>query len=314
MTFRRGAAALVLALTSAALAGCAAAVPQPQQPVNSNLYRDLRRLVTLTETAGWRIDRLELENLLPDLLDSVCRVEPERRAELRVWLDERIEAEGGDVRQRWVEEGRDLDEVEELLELTRIRMALDYAVARVEDCPFWVEAEPDFAGRQISDSRWQLSAGGGGKAIFLDDGENRDVSFGGATRVVLGRSFGPRWLIMAGIEGGGSAQFPKEEDGDRGGLLFAFDAVPMAVARYTRLNSYIELEGGFLMRFLEDDIDNLIPGWRIGVSVGGRATRRGWFFPGAAFGVSYERTIEQADQPALILFKAGFRVAFDIDL
>lgn len=312
---KRVVTAVVAAAVAAALSsGCAARRPLPERPVPSNLFRDLLRLVTLTETAGWRIDRLELENILPDVLQSVCRVEPDERTALRAWLDARIDAEGGDVRALWEERGKELDEVEDLLELTRVRMALDYATERLDDCPFWVEVEPEFRGRQISDDRWQLSVGGGGKGIVLDDGDRQDLSFGGASRLLVGRGFGMHWLVMAGFEGGGAAQFPRDDEGDRGSLLLAFDFVAPVVVRYTRLNSYLEVEAGPLARLLESERDDPLWGWHVGVSVGARASRRGWFFPGAAFGVSYERTFEDGDRPPINLIKAGFRVAIDIEL
>jgi hypothetical protein len=53
----------------------------------------------------------------------------------------------------------------------------------------------------------------------------------------------------------------------------------------------------------------------VGVAFGGRAARRRWFFPGAVFGVSYERTFPRETQgEPLQTLKLGFRVVIDINL
>jgi hypothetical protein len=304
-----------IALSLATSAGCARAVPP--HSTTAALYRDLQRLVTLTEAGGWEIDRIEVEQLLPDALMSVCSVAPERRAELLAWIDARIEAGGGDVRALYVARGNKLDEVEDELELARVRMVLAASIEAADaDCPFWIQHQEPFRGRQISDDRWQLSFGGGGKGIFtVQDGEV-DLNFGGAGRLMFGRTFGDRWSVLAGIEGGASASFPRDEGdgGDRGSLVLGFDVAVPVVARYRLVNTYLEGEVGYLQHFTEDDRDG-DPGIRVGFSFGGRAARRKAFLPGAVFGVSYERTFPDEDgEPALHLIKLGFRVAIDVDL
>lgn len=291
-----------------AVCGCARALPP--EPTSSALYRDLQRLVTLSQTAGWSIDRVELDELLPDALLSVCHVEPARRAALLAWLDARIAELGGPVEDAWRARGRDLRRVEELLETTRVRMLLARTIDVADaDCPFWIEPRARFRGRQITDDRWILSFGGGGKGILLRQDGQGDVNFGGAGRLMLGRATGDRWTWLLGFELGASASFPREPGGDRSSLVLGFDAVIPAVARFRQVNSYWELEAGYLMHFTEDDTD-VQPGVRLGVSFGGRASRKRWFFPGAVFGVSYERTFDGDLQ----LLKFGFRAAIDIPL
>ncbi|HUH01323.1 MAG TPA: hypothetical protein VML75_04965 [Kofleriaceae bacterium] len=296
-----------------AFAGCTRTLP-PQQPA-AVLYRDLERIVTVASTTGWYVDRIELEELETDALLSACAVPPSARADLMAWLDERIAAAGGPVREAYLERGRKLSKVKDLLRLTRIRMALERAVSAAEaDCPFWIEPSPAFAGRQISDDRWHLSLGGGGKGTLVMQGSEQDLKFGGAGRLLVGRSTGDRIGLYAGLESGASASFPRDETGERGELVVALDFVAPLVMRYTLVNSYWELEAGPLGTINELDRE-LIPGVHLGAAVGGRATRNRWFFPGAVFGVSWERTFPDAMQGEPVQYiKVGFRVAIDIDL
>lgn len=295
------------------LGACARTLPP--DPGSAVLYRDLQRLVTVEAASGWKIDRLEVDSLLPEALMSVCRVPPAQRFALMRWLDDRITAGGGPVEDAFVRSGGDLDAIAQLLETTRVQLTLRRALEVADDdCPFWIVPRGDFRGRQISDDRWQLSFGGGGKGIFVYQDDQADVYFGGAGRALIGRNLGDRWALYAGAEGGASASFPKDEDGGRGALVLGLDLVVPAVVRYRLVNTYLEAEAGYLVRVTEDDIDDLENGIHIGVSVGGRANRQRWFFPGAALGISYERTFPDGPDPRLQTIKIGFRVAIDMDL
>jgi len=310
MTQLRGSALLLATLLATA---CARTLPP--DPSSAALYRDLQRIVGLQTTAGWQIDRVEIEGILPAALMSLCRVEPESRARLLRWLDERIAALGGPVEDAYANRGHKLSRVKALLAETRIRMALARAMeAAAEDCPFWLEPKPGFRGRQISDDRWQLSLGGGGKGILVSQGGEQDIHFGGAGRILFGRAIGDRWSLYAGAEAGASASFPRDDEGGRGALVLGVDVVAPVVARFRFVNSYVEAEAGYLARVTEDQ-HAPVHGMHVGAAVGGRATRTRWFFPGAAFAVSYERTFPRASQgEPLQTVKIGFRVAFDLNL
>lgn len=294
------------------MAGCARHVPPPRS--GAALYRDVERLVTLAEATGWYVDRIEIDRLQSDALQSVCRATPEVRVAVLAWLDREIAAAGGPVERAYRTRGRELDEVEDLLTLTRIRLVLADAAAVVADCPFWMEPRRSFAGRQISDDRWQLSAGGGGKLIVARTGGDSDLRFGGAGRLLIGRTFGSRATISTGIELGGRANFPKGEDGTPGGLVLGVDVVAPIVYRHTLVNSYIEGEAGWLGAFTEGE-SGVDHGIHVGAAFGARSSRTRWFFPGAALGASFERTYprDPEDDP-VVLFKIGLRAAFDLDL
>ena len=303
-------AGIALAVLVAA-AACARQVP-PTRPAAS-LYRDLERIVTIAEAAGWQVDRLEVDAVLSEALESTCRVSPGERAGLVGWLDHRIAAAGGPVERAFQARGRSLDQVKDLLTLTRIRLLLARAVAVAPaDCPFWMEPSPAFDGRQISDDRWQISLGGGGKGIYARQGGSGDLRFGGAGRLLIGRTFGSRAALYTGLELGGSGAFPRNEEGERGSLVIGYDAVVPLVYRHTLVNSYFELEGGWLGTGTEDDTD-LEHGIHLGAAFGGRALRTRFLFPGAAIGASWERTFPEAGAPQYSL-KIGLRAAFDVDL
>jgi hypothetical protein len=270
--------------------------------------------VTVAGTAGWNIDRLELDGLLSDALGSVCRVDPLARRSLVTWLDEQIAANGGPVEEAYRARGRKLSRVAVLVKLTRVRALLARAdEVAPQDCPFWVEIEEPFRGRQISDGRWQLTLGGGGKGMVVHEGDRTDFSAGGAGRMLLGRVFDARSALYAGLELGATAAFPKDDMGNRGNLVLGLDVVAPLVYRHTLTNAYWELEAGWLGRTTEEDLERIDQGAHVGFSVGGRALRTRFFFPGAALGVSWERTFNAPGGADVTTVKLGARVAFDID-
>jgi hypothetical protein len=180
------------------------------------------------------------------------------------------------------------------------------------ECPFWIEPELPFEGRQISENRWPITMGGGGKASAIRQGDRQDLSFGGAGRLLFGRLFSQGDGLYAGLELGASAQFPKDAMGERTSVEIGVELVAPLVYRRTLLNAYWEVEAGWIGRATEDDWGDVDHGIHLGFSVGGRALRQRFVFPGAALGVSWERVfVPGAD---LITLKLGARVAFDLDL
>jgi hypothetical protein len=305
-----GALALASALVCA-LVGCARGLP-PEQP-RAALYRDLERLVTLRAAAGWQIDRYEYQALLPTALMSVCRVSDEHRRGLESWLGQRIHALGGPVDVAFRTRGRDLGRVSELLRLTRIRDLLRAALDSADaDCPFWLEPDAEFAGRQISDDRWQISLGGGGKGVLVTQDGRRDLQFGGSGRLLVGRNLGSRLALYGGLDVGGLASVPRTPDGRRTSLLVTVDLAAPVVLRYRMTNSYLEVEAGYLAYATEEDWRDLSHGVHLGAAFGARTARARWFFPGVAFGIAYDQ-VNDHGSPRHAL-KMGFRVAFDIDL
>jgi hypothetical protein len=303
-----------LAALLAALAAAACAHARPEGAGDGALYRDLQRIVNVREARGWRIDRVEIDAVLPDALQSVCRTDEATRGRVLAWVDARLAELGGPVDEAWRREGRRIERVRDLLEATRVRRLLAAAIeAAPRDCPFWIEPEAHFRGRQIIDDRFLFVLEGGGKFIGLRSQGRNDFAGGGAGRLLFGRTFGPRWGLLAGVEAGGSAEFPRDEAGMRQGIVLAVDFLAPVVVRYRLVNSYVELEGGYLLHVTEQDA-RAVPGWHVGVAVGVKSVRERFLLPGVAFGASYERTFERPDRAPLHLLKLGLRVTLDLPL
>jgi len=308
----RLAAIAIAGLGAFAAAGCAR-LPAPKDPGTEPLFRDLERQVAIAGAAGWGADRLEVQGMLDTALQSGCRVDPLARQSLLAWLDDRIAASGGPVEAAWRDRGKRLARVETLLGLTRIRLLLaEVDAIAPHDCPFWIEPQHPFRGRQISDGRWQLSFGGGGKGIVIRQADQLDLRFGGAGRILLGRVLAGGDAIYAGVEVGANAGFPKDATGERGALVIGADVVTPVVYRHTGTNAYLELEAGWLGHANEQDWGDFDHGVHVGVAVGARALRTRFVFPGVAVGVSYERLFLAGDDLSAI--KVGARVVFDLDL
>jgi hypothetical protein len=285
----------------------------PKDPSTEPLFRDLERQVTVAEAAGWGVDRFEIEGMLDTALQSACRVDPLARQSLIAWIDERIAASGGPVEAAWRAKGKRLSKVDDLMLLTRIRMLLVEADGIApHDCPFWLEPQHPFRGRQISDGRWQLSFGGGGKGIVTRQGNTSDLRFGGAGRLLVGRVMKGGDALYVGGEIGANAGFPRDEMGDRSKLVIGVDVVTPVVYRRTGTNAYIEVEAGWLGHANERDWSDFDHGIHVGFAIGARALRTRFVFPGAAVGISYERLFLAGED--LRSVKIGARVAFDLDL
>src|SRR5205085_6243210 len=135
----------------------------------------------------------------------------------------------------------------------------------------------------------------------------QDVNAGGAGRLMLGRVLSGGDALYAGLEFGASAAFPKDAMGERSALVIGADYVAPLVYRHTLTNTYVELEAGWLGHSTGRDWGDLDQGVHFGFAFGGRALRTRFVFPGAALGISYERTF--LDGHHVSTFKVGARVA-----
>lgn len=301
----------VVMLAAVAAGGCR--TPAPQEPSERALFRDLERLVTIAETPGWGVDKVEIEKLMNPALDSVCRVGALERRLLAGWIDSEINRTGGPVEVAYVRRGKKLKAVSDLLVLTRIKLVLARAEEMSLDCPFWLEPERPFRGRQVSERAWVISLGGGGKAHIISQGDRQDLGFGGAARLLLGRMFTNGDGLFVGAELNASGSFPRDESGERTTLQVGADLViPLVYRHVVTANTHLELSGGWLGRSTEEDWTDVDQGVHFGFAIGGRALRTRFLFPGAALGVSWERTFIDGDDRTVI--KLGVRGGFDIEL
>ena len=308
---RRIALVALAAVIGLALGACR--TPAPAQPSERTLFRDLERLVTIAETPGWGVDRVEIDKLMNPALDSVCRVDALERRSLASWIDAEITRKGGPVEEAYLRRGKRLKKVDDLLVLTRVKLVLARAEEMSLDCPFWLEAEHPFRGRQVSEQAWVVSLGGGGKGHIISQGTRQDLGFGGAARILFGRMFSDGDGLFVGAELNASGSFPRDEMGERTKLQVGADLVVPLVYRYVvTANTHLEFSGGWLGRSTEDDWGDVDHGAHFGFAIGGRALRTRFLFPGAALGFSWERTFIDGDDRTVIKF--GVRGGFDIEL
>jgi hypothetical protein len=294
-----------------ALAACSR-TPAPVEPTERALYRDLERQVTVAAATGWGVDKLEVEGMLETALDSVCRVDQLGRRGLRDWLDNEISRRGGPVEDAWRKQGKQLSRVSELLVIHRVRLLLARADELSLECPFWIEPQNPFTGRQISEHTWQLVLGGGGQAGAFTQGNHQDLSAGGAGRLLIGRTLSNGDGLYIGAQVGASAQFPKDAMGMRTSFEVGIDLLAPVVYRYTLLNTYWEVEAGWFAHATERDWSDVDHGAHIGFGFGGRALRQRFLFPGVVLAIAFERVFLEGDD--LTSIKLGARAQFDWDL
>jgi hypothetical protein len=294
---------------AACTTGCATL---PDDPVQRALYSDVRQVIETRERIGWIIDRTEYEAAAPSLLQSACQVPQEARIELLDWLDERIEEEGGPAEEAYHREDDDLDAIGELLTLERMRNALEYTdTLSQDDCPFWLERDPEFAGVQTDTHRFLLLAEsfGGGSLIFRD---GINLGGGGALRVMPGYGFTDRLTIAMGVELGGSgAVSGVGTDEEQKIVARPTGAVPVLFRIHDDTWVY-DLELAALTQYYEDSL-SLPPGGRLALAAGIKTVRIGAVMPIAVGFVAYEVEPAYRDLPTSHAIRIGTRVGLDYD-
>jgi hypothetical protein len=300
-----------------ALAGCSlwfasGCATWPQNPVERALYIDLTKAVQLSNDTGWVVDRVQIENNAEAAMRSACQVEPERRRTLAAWIDQRIRARGGSAELVYRKHGKDLGAASEILELERVRALLQFAEAQAEaDCPFWLDANPDFRGVQSDDARIVLLADTLGYGSLVLERHNSALGGGGGGRLLVGYGLSPEWMLALGGEVGGSGNFVRNEMGSRS-IETTFSAAIPVLLRYARYSRLIDLEVAPAVRF-DPDTDILPPGVRTSVAVGFSTMRAATFMPYAMLWLAYEYHPADDRGPEDHSFHIGTRVGVDWD-
>jgi hypothetical protein len=314
-----------LALVSLA-GGVGCAVALPEHPVQRALVRDLTRVVDVrSRVGGWLVDETEVLGALPDAMRSVCQVERTQRTLIASWLDSQIEAEGGDVVARWRERGKDLDEVSDLLRLTRTRLVLRRASewADLGRCPFWLEPSPDFAGVNTQGDRFILTVEGGGR--FTPEFILGEVKYGagGGGRLLVGYGLGETWSLSTGFEMSSTARFSNLQLGEQSELpeLVLIMAFPVVLRFGLGLSTFLELETGVMGYFDEgsaNPIDGQVSGRfhrgvHLGVAIGATYLRleRG-VIPKFSFAITMDHAPGGAGLPTITQLGIGLRTGVDL--
>jgi hypothetical protein len=311
--------ALVIALALPPVWGACATGPRPEIATEEALYADVRTLVRSHARDAWTVDRVSQEAIAPGVAVSACQAGPEARRGLIAWLDGQISAEAGRLQGTAAEvwrRTRDLDPVEDLLELQRIRAAVAGLDARADaDCPFWLAADPGFIGVEGDADRgvlWLESRGGGSVNL-----RGRDVALsgGGAGRLLVGHGLGRSLTLAGGLEIGGAGRFERKRDdagravSDVSGVIGG--AVPV-VLRFADAGEVLDLEVA-ATAFL-DGGPSVPPGLRAAVAWGLVTPRVGGAFaPMALFWVGWEYHPRRGDEAPFHMIGLGTRVGVDID-
>ena len=207
----------------------------------AGLLADVERIVSVEQSLGWFVDRTAYEEVLPAMLQSVCRTSPAARIEARTELARRSR-ELGSARQLFVFAGRRLDgKTKEALFVERQLGALEHAMARADaDCPFFVQPEPDFIGRQTDRNRFTLSLETGGMIQIRRTEGDWTFGGGGTGRILPGYGFGGAITVLAGAEFGGGAMIRPGAVPTQLAINY-FPAIPVVV-RFHDVSWHYDLE------------------------------------------------------------------------
>ena len=298
--------AVVCAL-ALSMAGAALASGEDQAQA---LLNDIDRIVAVESQQGWLIDRLELEDTLPQALQSVCRCGADERQRTLELARARFQAKGGDVKGALEAAGGDPDEIEPLLDAHRAVLILEYTLAKVaDDCPLWLQPSADFRGRQSDRDRFSFYFEGGGLLTLRTNDLETRYGGGGSSRALLGyRSGALAWLVGGELGGAGLVQPDEPNDQVR---FHMFSAIPVA-ARVHGVLWHVGLELAPVWS-LPVSRDPARLGGRVALQVGYTPLRRGAWLPGLGFAIGYEHSPAYDGLVTEHIIRAGFRGSFSWD-
>ena len=274
------------------------------------LLQDIDRIVAVESQKGWQIDRLELEEVLPQALQSVCRCGEDSRQRALERARARFQSEGGDVKSALEAAGGDPDEIEPLLDAQRAVLILEYALSKAQgDCPLWLEPSATFQGRQTDRDRFSLYFEGGGLLTLRTNEVETRYGGGGSSRVLLGyRSGALAWLLGAELGGAGLVEPDESSDQVR---FHMFSAAPVAVRLHGVLwHAGLELAPVWSLPVSRDPAR---AGGRVALQFGYTPLRRGSWLPGLGFAIAYEHSPAYDGMVTEHIIRAGFRGSFSWD-
>lgn len=298
-----------VALLSSLAVGCATTLPD--RTAEAALYTDLRKAVEVQEGTGWVVDRHELEEVLPSVARSVCAAEPAARLGVIRWIEAEVAARGGPAEEAWRRSGRDDGAIGELLSLERTRDLLRAGHERAEeDCPFWLEPDGGFAGIHGDADRLVLMAESlGGFGLIFRDGRV-GLGGGGGGRLLLGWGLDVQRTLALGLEVGGAAELPADDDGART-VVARFTAAAPLLFRMRDSLTVVDLEVAPTVRFTESSLRP--PGLRVSIGGGLSTLRAGGFMPHGLLWIGYEYQPPHAGFGPEHSIRVGTRVGLDWD-
>jgi len=283
--------------------------PELQRQADA-IFADIERLVASRASLGWVVDRVELDDMYPALLESICPAVTGAR-EIAHRRLQRESSERGDPRALYQADRELSSRVKAALAAQRRLLALEHGLAGAErECPFWLEVDPAFEGIQTDRNRFTLNVESGGVAILRETAGDWTLGAGGFGRVMPAYGFGGSWTLLAGGEFGGGALI-RPGDETTGLAVNYFMAAPV-VARVHDVAWHYDLELAPVALFLTDDT-RISYGARVGTTVGISALRTSGFIPWAGVSVAYEYYLESGGRPEAHFIRSGFRAGLSWD-
>lgn len=273
------------------------------------MLADLARIVAAEEAEGWFSDRQGLRSVEEDVLASMCHATPEARAWALGGLQKRL-AQLGDPEALFEQDGRMTGRVEEALTVQRQLLALQHALERAGECPFWVRPRPGFAGLQSDRGRFTLSIETGGNVHFRYTQHHVTFGGGGLGRLLGGWGFDGNHTLLFGAEFGGGAMLRPNTNASQFVINY-FPALPLLL-RTRRLTWHYDVEVAPVAQFQADNT-RLSLGGRIGGGFGFTALRRRNVLPWAGLAIAYEHYFEGGGRGPTHFVRGGLRVGLPWD-
>jgi len=274
-----------------------------------SLMSDVSRIVAAQEAEDWFTDRQALRSIEEHVVASVCRATPEARAWALAGFVRR-HAELGDAEQKYRSAGALTDEADDALTAERRLFVMQQALARVEECPFWVRPEPGFTGLQSDRHRLTLSVESGGNVQLRYTEGLWTFGGGGVGRLLFGYGLNGRYSLLVGPEFGGGAMLKPGTNASEFVINY-FPAAPL-VFRTRLLTFQYDLELAPVALFQADNSR-----WSWGARIGGcfafTALRRRNVLPWAGVAVAYERYFAGGGREAAHFVRGGLRIGLPWD-
>lgn len=283
----------------------------------ASLLFDLRKIVEVQRSAGWKIDRYEYERMMPDTLMSVCRTtDATRRFALAEARDE-VARLGGPIEDALEENGGKIHELKDLLFATRVAHLLEEAVRRAPvECSEWVKPQRDFKALQAGVNRFFLSveASGSGMIQYAPVHPDGTTGFrgtrGGGGRLLLGRGFGHHWSLRVGPEF--NVNMLVRREGNTVDLPLQFQGALPIVVRYQNGFWHYNVEVAPLVMITDTDRVARFGG-RLGALIGISRLKTRRFIPWAGLSVTVDLFPGVDGRTMVLNLRGGWRAGFDWD-
>ncbi len=269
-----------------------------------SLLEDVARVVASEEVDDWFTDKEALSAIEEHLLPSVCHASEEARAGALATLQQ-ASAVAGDPKALFERSGRVDDGVTAALTADRRLRGFQLALARQNECPFWIRPKPGFHGLQSDRKRLTLSVESGGNVQFRYTQQHLTFGAGGSGRILAGWGFDGKYTLLFGPELGGSALLRPNTNASEFVINY-FPAAPILL-RSRALTWHYEVEAAPVALF-EADNTRLSWGARIGGAFAFTALRRRNVLPWAGLAVSYEYYFEGGGREPTHFFRGGLRI------